>query len=155
MGGVQMKRRNMIKYLFIKPLVLILLYGLSYIPSKIVSINQSHVFKIELLDGNDGKQTTIVDRENIEHIITNLNSITFLKGKPSFFSSGYGFRLKIYNSRENVIKDITINSENGVRYNGFFYTTTKRNIDYEYFCYVNCRRSTAQIDEEPCTARLF
>ena len=76
--------------------ILIIYYGLTNIPREIVAIAPSEVSSIYIFDGNTGKSITITQRNDIEHIIENLNSITFRKDKWSLGYMGYSFRTTIY-----------------------------------------------------------
>lgn len=65
-------------------------------------------------------------------MINNLNEVTFQKGKPSFGYLGYSFRTIIFDDKGKKIKELTINSNDTIRYNGFFYTSVDNTIDYDY-----------------------
>lgn len=114
------------------PCVLLLLFSFTFIPHKLVNITQSDISKIKVFDGNTGYQVEITDRKDINHIIHNLNGVTFKKGKPSFMYMGYSFRTTIFDHKGKPIKELTINSSDTIRYKGFFYTSTNKNIDYDY-----------------------
>jgi len=94
------------------PLVFLLLFALTYIPHKVVSIDPSKVSEITVFDGNTGYNVEITDRTDINHIINNLNEVTFQKGKS--------------------IKELIINSNDTIKYKGFFYTSVSNSIDYDY-----------------------
>jgi len=108
------------------------LYATTYIPKKIVTIEPSEVSKIEIFDGNQGEMITLDDAEHKENIILNLNDITFSKGKLSLGYSGYRFRVTIYDNTGKEYKELIINSDEKIRYNGFFYTVKSSSIDYDY-----------------------
>jgi len=114
------------------PLVVVLAYGGTYIPHKVVSIDPADVSKIYIFDGNTGYDFEITDKDDIDHIINNLNEITFQKGKLAFMYMGFSFNTTIYEKKGKVIKELTINSNDTIRYNGFFYTSTDKPIDYDY-----------------------
>jgi len=67
-----------------------------------------------------------------EHLILNLNAITFKKGKLSFGYAGYAFRVTIFDNDGKVYKELMINSNETIRYNGFFYTDELGRIDFGY-----------------------
>jgi len=64
------------------------------------------VSSIYIFDGHTGKSITIIDRNDIEHIIENLNSITLRKDKWSLFYMGFGFRTTIFKKDGGVYKKI-------------------------------------------------
>lgn len=112
--------------------LMLLAFGLTYMPQSIVNINPSKVSKITVFDGSTGHEIEIVDESDIEYIIGNLNEVTFQKGKSSFGYMGYRFRTTIYNHNGKSIKELIINSNEKVRYKGFFYTAKYNSIDYNY-----------------------
>jgi hypothetical protein len=114
------------------PFVLLLIFALSYIPHKVVNINPYNVSKITVFDGNTGNNIEITKETDINHIISNLNDVTFQKGKPSFGYSGYSFRTTIFDNEGKAIKELIINSASTIRYKGFFYTSGDNSIDYDY-----------------------
>lgn len=113
-------------------LVLLLIFTLTYIPHKVVSINPTNVSKITVFDGNTGNDIEINEETDINHIINNLNEVTFQKGKPSFGYLGFSFRTTIFDNKGKKIKELTINSNDTIRYKGFFYSSVDNSIDYDY-----------------------
>jgi hypothetical protein len=105
---------------------------LTYIPHKIISIDPSNISKITVFDGNSGNEVEITDATDINHIIGNLNEVTFQKGKPSFGYSGFSFRTAIFDDNGKKITELTINSKDTIRHKGFFYTSVDKLIDYNY-----------------------
>ncbi len=127
---------NKSKKIFLLILTAIILFGglyaTTYIPQKIITIKPSEVSKIEIFDGSIGEQITVTESEQIEHIISNLNKITFKKGKLSVGYMGYKFRMTIYDNSGKEYKELIINSSDLIRYRGFFYTDGTSSIDYDY-----------------------
>lgn len=113
-------------------LVLFLAFALTYIPHSIVNISPSDVSKIHVFDGTTGYELEITDKTYINHIINNLNDVTFQKGKLSFLSMGSSFRTTIYNQKGKEIKRLIINSSDSVKYRGFFRHSIDGLIDYDY-----------------------
>lgn len=114
------------------PLMLLLIFALTYIPHKVVNIDASKVSKIVVFDGNTGYEVEITEESHINHIINNLNGVTFQKGKSSFGYMGYSFNTTIFDKDGRAIKEIIINSKDMIRYKGFFYSTVDHTIDYDY-----------------------
>jgi hypothetical protein len=113
-------------------LLLVLWFGLTYIPHSVVSIDPGKVSKITVFDGGTGNSIDITNRADIDYIINNLNGVTFQKGKSSFGYMGYSFRTTIYNQKGKAVKELIINASDTIRYKGFFYTAKDRSIDYDY-----------------------
>lgn len=119
-------------FIFGIPILLLFIFALTFIPHKIVDIDPVRVSKISVFDGNTGYETIITDREQIKHIIGNLNEVTFQKGKPSIGTMGYSFRTTIFDRSGESMKELTINSNDRIRYQGFFHTAVNQTIDYSY-----------------------
>lgn len=108
------------------------LYGLTYTPQKIITIAPSDVSQIDIFNGGTGSGFSTNDSEQIEHLISNLNEVTFHKRKSSFGYLGYDFRITIFGSNGKKYKEFIINGEDTIRYKGFFYTDKSSGIDYDY-----------------------
>lgn len=71
------------------PLLMLLIFALTYLPQKIMSIDPANDSMITFFNGSTGLETQIINQVDIHHIINNLNELTFQKGKPSFLFMGY------------------------------------------------------------------
>lgn len=125
-----MKKRKWIMIAI--PVLLLLTFALTFVPHKVVDIDPARVSKIIVFNGNTGYEDIITGREEIKHIIANLNKVTFQKGKPSFGVMGYSFKTTFFDHSGDSIKQLTINSEDTIRYHGFFYRAVDDPIDYSY-----------------------
>ena len=127
-----MKSKKMITGICI--IFIIMIGGLIWwnLPYSIANINPSEVSKIDIFDGNTGKSITIIDTIDIEHIIENLNKVSFKKDKISLGYTGYAYRTTIYKMDGNVYKEFIINSKDTIRKDPFFYKDTSESIDYKY-----------------------
>ncbi len=114
------------------PLIFVLLFAFTFIPHKVLNIKADEISKITVFDGNTGYQSEITNKEDIYHIINNLNEITFQKNKPSFGAMGYSFRMTIYDDKGKSTKKFTINSHDTIKYKGFFYYSEDNSIDYHF-----------------------
>jgi hypothetical protein len=114
------------------PLFLLILFAFTYIPHNFLNLDPSDVSRITVFDGNTGLETEITDRDAIQHIINNLNTVTTQKGKPSFGYMGYSFRTTIFDQKGKELKEFIINSDDTIRYRGFFHRAADHSIDYEY-----------------------
>lgn len=105
------------------------------IPIDLMNLDHNEVIEIVVFNGSSGKATHITDKEQIQHIVDNLNEVEIKRSKPSVGYAGYGFKLTIYLSDGNEADDwnnFIINSEDTIRKDPFFYTVTKGKIDYNY-----------------------
>lgn len=118
--------------------VLILLVGIAvwYLaPIDLMNLDANEVLEIVIFNGNSGNTTHIEDKEQIQHIIGNLNDVEVKRSKLSAGYTGYSFKVTIYLSDGNEADDwnnFIINSEDTIRKDPFFYSVTKGTIDYNY-----------------------
>jgi len=124
--------KKLVAFILIPILLLALLWIWWLVPSKMIKINPQEVKKIEIFNGNNGKEILITERSEIEHIINNIKSISFRKGRISIGYMGYSFRTTIYKSNGSVYKTFIINSEDTIRKDPFFYRDSTRSIDYNF-----------------------
>ncbi|MGD6802605.1 hypothetical protein ACQCVK_18045 [Rossellomorea vietnamensis] len=75
-----MKKSKKVSLLLLTSLFLIGgLYAATYIPKKMATIMPSQVSKSKIFDGNRGEGLTVTNLNQKDHIISNLNKITFNK----------------------------------------------------------------------------
>ena len=104
-------------------------------PIDLMNLNHNDVMEIVVFNGNSGNTTHITDKEQIQHLIENLNDVEIKKAKPSVGYLGYSFKLTVYLSDGNEADDwnnFIINSDYTIRKDPFFYSVTKGKIDYNY-----------------------
>lgn len=91
--------------------------------------------KIELRSGSDGTSVEITDEEDIKYITDNINALKFSKGKSSEDYSGWSYRLRWYDSENNLIEVIVVMSEYLIDYNDYFYTAIEADhgIDISFY----------------------
>jgi len=104
-------------------------------PIDLMNLDHNEVMEIVVFNGNSGNTTHIKDKEQIQHIIDNLNDVEVKRSKLSVGYSGYSFKVTIYLSDGNEADDwnnFIINSNDTIRKDPFFYFVTKGKIDYSY-----------------------
>ena len=118
--------------------VLIVLVGITvwfHTPIDLMNLDTNKVMEIVVFNGNSGNTTHIEDKEQIQHIIDNLNDIEVKRSKLSAGYTGYSFKVTIYLSDGNEAdgwNNFIINSDDTLRKDPFFYSVTKGRIDYNY-----------------------
>ena len=126
------------KIIILLSVVIILLMGIVVwfnIPLDLMDLDPNEVMEIVVFNGNSGNATHITDKEQIQHIVENLNGVEVKRSKPSLEYTGYSFKVTIYLSDGNEEGDwnnFIINSDDTIRKDPFFYSVTKGNIDYSY-----------------------
>lgn len=104
-------------------------------PIDLTDLNHDEVSEIVIFNGNTGNATHITDKEQIQHIIENLNDVKLKRSKPSVGYLGYSFKTTIYLLDGNEADDwnnFIINSDDTIRKDPFFYTVIEGKIDYDY-----------------------
>lgn len=105
------------------------------IPIDLMNLEYNEVLEIVVFNGNTGKATHITDKEQIQHIIENLNHMELKRGKPSIGYMGYSFKISIYlldGEQADGWNNFVINSDHSIRKDPFFYTVIKGQIDCDY-----------------------
>lgn len=126
------------KIIILLSVVAIFLVGFSVwynAPIDLMSLEHNEVLEIVVFNGNTGNTTHITDKEEIQHIIDNLNDVELKRSKPSVGYSGYSFKMTIYlldGNEADGWNNFIINSDDTIRKDPFFYTISKGKIDYDY-----------------------
>ena len=103
------------------------------LPVDLMDLDHKEVLELVVFNGSSGNATHITDKEQIQHIIDDLNDVEIKRTRPSMGYSGYG--LSVYLSDGNEAGDwnnFIINSEDTIRKDPFFYSVIKGYIDYNY-----------------------
>ena len=126
------------KIIILLSVVIILLMGIVVwfnIPLDLMDLDPNEVMEIAVFNGNSGNATHITDKEQIQHIVENLNGVEVKRSKLSLGYMGYNFKVTIYLYDGNEAGDwnnFIINSDDKIRKDPFYYSVTKGNIDYSY-----------------------
>lgn len=128
----KVKQKKIIQRIVTTIVLLLFINAISYMPKKITNIDYEEVALIKIQNGNTGELLEIVDKDDIKHIIENLNSVTFKKDKFIAFNIGYSYKTDIYNDKNNFLKGLIINSDSVISYNGYSYNAKENLIDYDY-----------------------
>lgn len=80
------------KIIILLSVVIILLIGIVVwfnIPLDLMDLDPNEVMEIVVFNGNSGNATHITDKEQIQHIVENLNGVEVKRSKPSLEYTGY------------------------------------------------------------------
>lgn len=116
-------------------LCLILAIGyflLAYRGEKIFSYNVDNIEKIHIFNGGNGKSVDIANKDEIKHIIDNLNNTKLVKGESSLDIDGYKYSTTIYFKDGSLKDNLTVYDSDSIAYNDYFYSSKSKNIDIEY-----------------------
>lgn len=100
-----------------------------------MNLKADNVGNIVIFDGNSGTSISITEKEDIQYIIENLNSVRLERSGIAVGNMGYRFRMTLYLSNGEKAKgwnDFIINSSDSIRKDPFFYQAIEGQIDYEY-----------------------
>ncbi|MDE7205056.1 MAG: hypothetical protein K2O91_24850 [Lachnospiraceae bacterium] len=113
--------------------VLVCIFGLAGCSSE-KAFGIANASKIELCSGSDGTTVEITNEEDIQYITDNINDLKFSRGKSSKDHSGWSYRLKWYDSENNLIEELIVMSEYQIDYKDYFYTSidTDHEIDISF-----------------------
>ena len=126
------------KTILVSSVAAILLAGIFIwytLPVDLMDLDHKEVLEIVVFNGSSGNATHITDKEQIQHIIDDLNDVKIKRTRPAMGYSGYGYKLSVYLYDGNEAGDwnnFIINSEDTIRKDPFFYSVIKGYIDYNY-----------------------
>lgn len=126
------KRKLLIRRSVLMLLIISVIIGVSYIPKRIVTLKHTEVATIIVYDGNTDKEIEIIDKNQIKHIVDNLNGITFQRKQFTLFNMGYAFKVKFLDKDDDLLMALVLNSESTIRYKAFRYEAINHGMDYDY-----------------------
>ena len=115
-----MKKKNFV-LLSIAIIIILILLSL-FLPKsfgeniRIEDINYIYVF-----DGNNGKEFTINNRNDIAYIANNIKNNKVKINSLSLGYMGYGFKIKYMDSNDKILLSFILNSKDTIRKDPFFY----------------------------------
>lgn len=95
-------------------------------------VRKNEVASITVFSGSTGKQMILEDREEINIIVSNIQSARMKRSGLAWNYVGFSFSLTFKDKDGNVIDGITINSKNTVRDNDFFYKCESGELCFSY-----------------------
>ena len=104
-------------------LIIACVFGLVSCSDKNLRFNIEAASSIDIKSGLTGDEVILADKEFIQKITENINSLRFEKASLSDEDGGYIFSLTWLDKEDNPIETITITEENGyqIRYDGYYY----------------------------------
>jgi len=94
------------------------------------AVDPAQVSEIQILDESIEKRYSIADKISIQQIVSNLDSIHFIRGDRVY--GNYSFDTVLKNEKGQSLWECTIDSSNTIIYNGYFYKDNTTSIDYGY-----------------------
>ncbi len=87
---------------------------------------------IHVVNGNNGSNYTIGDKEQVSYIVENIQNISFKKRGISLGRKGYQYRLTFEDIDGKTVDKFIINSDDTLRNDPFFYRDENNSICAEY-----------------------
>lgn len=104
-------------------------------PVCLTKLNAGDVCEIAIRHGGSGKELIITERDKIERIIGDFNSVRMKRNGTSSGYKGWCFLIKIYQADGKKVSgrnDFFINSGDVIKDDPFFYKVVEGNTDFEY-----------------------
>ena len=115
------------------PVALMILIAYYYAPVTFLKgVESSQIDTVYIFDGNTGEELALTDQEDIAYILENIQSIPVRRTGISILEMGYRFRMTFTDQSGGVIEEITVNSEDTIRQNPFFFTTEEGGLCFDY-----------------------
>lgn len=95
-------------------------------------LKDNEVASISVFVGSTGKQMVISDREEINKVVSNIQSLSLKRSGFSFNYVGYSFSITFKDKDGKAIDGFAINSKDTARDNNFFYKCENGEICFGY-----------------------
>ena len=95
-------------------------------------VEDNRVSSISVFVGSTGKQMVISDREEINRVVSNIQSLKLKRSGFSFNHVGFSFSLSFKDKDGNVIDRLVITGKDTVRDNFFFYSIEDGELCFTY-----------------------
>ena len=95
-------------------------------------LKDNEVASISVFVGSTGKQMVISDREEINKVVSNIQSLSMKRSGFSFNYVGFSFSLTFKDKDGNAIDSIGINGKDTIRDSRFFYKCESGEICFDY-----------------------
>ena len=127
-----MNGKKILKWCWFPILVLAAAAWLFYPVRFLKNIPPEQVARIAVFDGNTGEALDITDRADILYIVENLSGTPVRRTGISLLQMGYRFRMTFYNAAGEVLEQLTLNSNETIRRDPFFFTSEAGGLCYDY-----------------------
>ena len=98
----------------------------------IITLEDREVGKIEIQSGNTGETVEVTEEEVISQI-ADILSLEFEKGEKSNDSTGWSYSVRWYDTEGKQIDTVVIMNDGTIEKDGYFWKTSKDNIELSVF----------------------
>ncbi len=95
-------------------------------------VGDNEIKSISVFSGSTGKQMTLTDADEINKVVSNVQSLKMRRSGFSFNYVGFSFSLTFKDKDGNVIDGLVITGKDTVRDNFFFYSTEDGELCFTY-----------------------
>ena len=95
-------------------------------------VDKNEIASISVFTGGAGGTMTLENREEIDTIVTNIQSVKMKRGKFSSNYDGFAFSLTFKDKNGNVIDSFIVNSKIEIRDDPFFYECKEGEVCFDY-----------------------
>ena len=112
-----------------------------------MTFNIEGVSKIVIVDGSNGNTVEITEQGQILELTHTFNANKFTRRQRSINNTGWGYRLSFYHG-DTMTSQISIMSNGGIDFEGYFYDIKNGSIDVEYYKELLSDQLIEQLDEQ-------
>lgn len=98
-----------------------------------LDVDTGAIAKIELRSGMTGKSIEITDEDGIYRITSDINKLQFQKKGSAAGQGGWSYWLIWYDAQGNEMESFTINGDNRIVKDDYFYQSVNGTLDNEYY----------------------
>lgn len=115
------------------PIVVLIAIAWVYAPVTFLKgVGPEEIASITLFDGNTGDELEITSQKDITHIVENVQSVPVRREGIAFLNLGYRFIMTFEGADGTEIAKFTINDENTIRGEFFYYTNEDGGLCFDY-----------------------
>jgi hypothetical protein len=127
-----MKFRKILKYTWF-PILLMAVFAWFFSPVTFLKgVDAAEVAYVEIFDGNTGDELEITAKKDIAHIVENVQSVPVRREGVAFLNLGYRFIMTFEGDDGTEIAKFTINDENTIRGEFFYYVNEDGGLCFDY-----------------------
>ncbi len=95
-------------------------------------VDAPEIGHILLFDGNTGEELKIESQKDIAHIVENMHQHPGKREGIAFLNMGYRFRMTVFDPAGQEMTQFTINSEDTIRGQFFYYICEEGGLCFDY-----------------------
>lgn len=126
-----MKRRVLLSFFGVISILIVVLV-ITLVPRRIFNYEVENIAKVTILNGINGELIELTEKDDVDRIVYNLNSVSFQRNGISP-KAGFSYKVTLYDKNDKQIDSITITGNGNISYKQTNYKATKNKIDLKYY----------------------